>query len=249
MYNKKIVYTAAVAGAAAASFMFINRILMNEKYETYFNVGWFYYYYCKDFERLLFRNQMQHIIDDLPPNIRVLDFGSGPGIMTPFFSRQMYYGVDIDKTRIMQGRKIYKGDTSAPFFFHVSPPPEDSLAAYLPFPADFFDVVIFNDVVHHINTHDMKRIIYELHRVLQKNSGVIIVREPRKNTWLFTKLITSIVENGAFVRNDYEYIQLFEKCGAKLQQHTSYNYIVRDYFVGIFSINSWYCRRTFHETM
>lgn len=240
MYNKKIVVAATVAGAAVATFMFINRVLMNEKYEKYFNVGWFYYYYCKDFEQLLFRNQIGHIINELPPNIRVLDFGCGPGVMVPFFRRQMYYGVDIDKTRITQARKIYKGEPSAPFFFHISTPPEDSLAAYLSFPADFFDIVIFNDVVHHINTPDMKRIIYEIHRVLRKQDGAIIVREPRKNTWFITKFITDIVENGAFVRNDYEYIQLFEKCGAKMEGNTSFNYIVRDYFVGIFTLNSWY---------
>lgn len=233
-------FSIATSFTIVAATFFVNRVLLNERYSDYIDVGFFYYYLCKDTEQFLFRNQMAKYVELLPNNARILDFGSGPGIMSEFFTRQMYYGVDIDETRIAQARKMYDaapvgGGTSK--FFHIKNVGlGEGVGATLPFPDDFFDAVLFNDCIHHISTRDMKLIAQEIRRVI-RDDGVVIIREPRKNTRFFTWLITVAVENGQYMRTDREYVDLFGDENEMVIIHEeSRNYGIRDYYVALLAL-------------
>jgi ubiquinone/menaquinone biosynthesis C-methylase UbiE len=195
--------------------IFINRVLCNEKYDKYINVGFFYYLFCKDFEQKLFYDTMKDLIDS---NARVLDFGCGPGIISEFFGNN-YIGIDIDETRIIQARKMYETKQ----FLLV-----DESSKKLPFYDNQFDVILCNDCLHHISDSTIQQILPEWQRVLSEN-GVIIIREPKKDTYFLTYFITEIFENGYNVRTTTEYKNIFTSFDKVFEK--SYYHYVRDYYV------------------
>ena len=66
--------------------LFVNRILLNENYSPFINSGFFYLLFCKDLEQELFHKHMYPILSPYSGmSSKVLDFGSGPGIMSVFF--------------------------------------------------------------------------------------------------------------------------------------------------------------------
>jgi len=212
-------------GIIILSFIVINRILCNEKYQQVINVGQYYYFFCSKIEQQLFIKSMGNIISTIDKDKRILDFGCGPGIMSVFFSNN-YVGVDIDKTRIDFAKEMYPEKT----FNQLAITSND-----IPYPNNYFDVILLNDCVHHINNREMSSIIRELFRVLQVG-GIIIIREPNKNTNMFTYLLTEFAENGNYVRGKDEYKQLFNPL--ELVYEKSSNEVIRDYYIFIVKKNS-----------
>ena len=202
--------------------IFINRVLCNETYDKYINVGFFYYLFCKDVEQKLFYDTMKDIINS---NARVLDYGCGPGIISEYFGNN-YIGIDIDETRIIQARKMYKTKQ----FILV-----DGSNKKLPFYDNQFDIILFNDCLHHISDFAIKHILPELRRILSEN-GVIIIREPKKDTHFLTYFITEVFENGYYVRTTTEYKNIFTSFDIVFEK--SYYQYIRDYYVLIVKNNT-----------
>lgn len=197
------------------SLLFINRILLNENYNGIINTGYFYLLFCKKIEQQLFIKNMKDILSVIDVNSHVLDFGSGPGIMSIFFEN--YIGIDTDKTRIITALKYYPTKKFQTIDLITSSNP------YLP-----FDIILFNDCVHHISNYNMKLILIDINRILKMN-GIIIIREPNKNTNILTYLITEIFENGNYIRNETEYKEIF-KWFTPIYQISKYEYI-REYYI------------------
>jgi len=195
--------------------------LCNENYDKYINVGFFYYLFCKDIEQKLFYDTMKDIIDS---DSRVLDFGCGPGIISEYFGNK-YIGIDIDKTRILQARKMYKTKQ-----FILLNECNNSL----PFYNNQFDIILFNDCLHHISDYTIANILPELKRILSEN-GTIIIREPKKDTHFLTYFITEVFENGYYVRTKIEYKKIFESFDIVFEK--SYFQYFRDYYVLIVKNN------------
>jgi len=195
-------------------FIFINRVLLNENYQHIFDVGYFYHVFCKNLELTLFTKTFDNLIDK---DIKVLDFGCGPGIMSQFFTN--YTGIDIDKTRIDYAKKMYGQKT----FILIN---ENEKT--LPFDDHSFEAILFNDCLHHINNYHISNILSELHRVLKKD-GIIIIREPKKDTNFFTYFITELCENGDHVRTRNEYKEIFKSFDIKYENTN--NEIIRDYYI------------------
>lgn len=201
--------------------IFINRVLCNEAYNNYINIGYFYYLFCKDIELNLFYSNMNNIIDK---NAIVLDFGCGPGIISDFFTKG-YVGIDIDETRIIQAKKMYPTKN----FLHIMPN-----QTLLPFNDNTFKYILFNDCLHHISDSVIKNILPELQRILKKD-GQIIIREPKRDTNMVTYLITEVCENGDYVRTTKEYKKLFNYF--EVEYENTFNHYIRDYVVIIFYNN------------
>lgn len=215
-------------GLIILAFIVINRILCNEKYQEVINVGYYYHFFCSKIEQQLFIKSMDNIISKIDNNKRILDFGCGPGIMSVFFNNN-YVGVDIDKTRIQIAKEIYPDKT----FKQIGFLSNEKNA--IPYPNNYFDIILLNDCVHHINNIEMSYIIRELFRVLQVG-GFIIIREPNKDTNMFTYLLTEFAENGNYVRGKDEYQQLFNPL--ELVYEKSSNEVIRDYYIFIVKKNS-----------
>ena len=111
----------------------------------------------------------------------------------------------------------------------------DEKNTVIPYPNNYFDIILLNDCIHHINNREMSDIISELFRVLQVG-GYIIVREPNKDTNMLTYMITEMAENGNYVRGKEEYKQLFNPL--ELVYEKSSNEIIRDYYIFIVKKNS-----------
>jgi ubiquinone/menaquinone biosynthesis C-methylase UbiE len=201
----------------------INRVLLNENYSGVFNDGYFYLFFCKHFEQRLFAKHMAHILENINNETSVLDFGSGPGIMSPFFNN--YIGIDTDKTRISTALTYFPNKT----FEHVDYITETN--QNLPFQNNTFDIVLFNDCIHHISNKDMIPILNDINRIL-KPDGQIIVREPRKDTNLFTYFINEVFENGDYTRYNAEYKEIFMNYDT-IYEARSFE-LVRDYSIMVF---------------
>lgn len=202
------------------SSIFINRVLLNENYNGIINNGYFYLFFCKKFEQQLFIKNMKPILSKINFNVSVLDFGSGPGIMSDFFEN--YIGIDIDESRIKTALKYF------PKKFFQKVDLITKFNPYLPFQNNTFDIVLFNDCVHHISNYNMNFILLEINRIL-KNNGIIIIREPKRDTTLFTFFITEIFENGNYVRNKNDYKKIFNSF-VPIYEISNYEYI-RDYYI------------------
>jgi ubiquinone/menaquinone biosynthesis C-methylase UbiE len=218
-----------IIGFTIFTFIVVNRVLCNEKYNEIIDVGYYYYFFCSRIEQILFIKSMGSIISTIDKDKKILDFGCGPGIMSVFFSNN-YIGVDIDKTRIQYAQQMYPEKTFKQIGF-ISKEERN----YIPYPNNFFDIILLNDCVHHISNTEMNYIIMELYRVL-KIGGSIIIREPNKDTNLFTYLLTEFTENGNYVRGKEEYKQLFNPL--QLVYEKSSNEIIRDYYIFIVKKNS-----------
>jgi ubiquinone/menaquinone biosynthesis C-methylase UbiE len=175
--------------------LFINRILLNENYQHIFNTGYFYSLVCTNYERASFNKTFNNT--NLF-NGKLLDYGCGPGIMSIFFNDDKYIGIDIDKTRISYATQKYPNK----HFIQVN----NTLT--LPFDDAVFDIILFNDCIHHISNYNMITILPEIFRVL-KTEGIVIIREPIKDTNFFTYFITELLENGNYLRTRNEYKSLF----------------------------------------
>ena len=201
--------------------LFVNRVLLNENFSDIRDTGFFYFHVCKDCEQALFQKQLGSILPQFTGGgKKVLDFGSGPGIMSVFFDN--YVGVDSDKSRIAMASRAFPEKE----FLQI-----DMITPYsgrLPFENDTFDLVLFNDCIHHISNTDFYFILKEIDRIL-KPYGMILVREPNRNTSLATYLITELLENGDYVRNGPEYAALFPNY-LQMYEKRHYEYI-RDYVV------------------
>lgn len=200
--------------------LFVNRILLNENYSPFINSGFYYLLFCKDLEQDLFSKHMNPIL--LPysgMSSKVLDFGSGPGIMSDFFEN--YVGVDTDQTRVETATAAFPDKYFTKIDYITSQNQR------IPFENNTFDVVLFNDCIHHISNIHMYYILHETRRIL-KPTGHIILREPNRETSLFTWTITELFENGNYVRNIVEYKALLN-CDIEYEmQHNEY---IRDYYV------------------
>ena len=202
--------------------LFVNRVLLNENFSHLINTGFFYFHVCKDCEQALFKKQLGSVLPQFTNDgaKKVLDFGSGPGIMSVFFDN--YVGVDSDQSRIAMASRAFPEKE----FLQI-----DMITPYggrLPFENHTFDLVLFNDCIHHISNTDFHFILKEIDRIL-KPDGLILVREPNRNTTWATYIITELLENGDYVRNSQEYVELFPNY-LVMYEKRHYEYI-RDYVV------------------
>jgi SAM-dependent methyltransferase len=168
---------------------------------------------------------MTLILNDINiDNDKVLDFGSGPGIMSPFFIN--YVGIDTDKPRVQIAKQYFPNKD----FYHIDYVSESN--PHLPFLNNSFDVILFNDCIHHISDCSMKFILLDIDRIL-KPEGKIIIREPSKDTNMFTYFFTEVFENGDYTRQNKEYNSLFVNYESVYQEkHFEH---VRDYYVNVFT--------------
>ena len=92
---------------------------------------------------------------------RVLDVGCGPGTNTSHFAHSDYLGIDINPRYIEHARARHK----RPFV-------AADVTTFTVTAGEPFDFILVNSFLHHINTHDARRILEHL-RTLLSNEGHI----------------------------------------------------------------------------
>lgn len=164
-------------------------------------------------------------------NLKILDIGSGSGIISNYFSRNNdVFCVDVEDQRLDKSRSTFKKVSSEK----------------LPFDDNFFDVVISNLVIEHIKNQELH--LKEIRRIL-KNGGVCYLAapnrlfpiEPHHKTpiihWLPNKYFLKLLKFFGKYKEDIflpSYFELVEKI-KKCFNHQEYTHLVlknpRKYFL------------------
>jgi ubiquinone/menaquinone biosynthesis C-methylase UbiE len=101
---------------------------------------------------------------------RVLDCGCGSGSLCIYLSKQLSkktYGIDISKVGIALAEKMAE-QTNAECEFKVA-----DMERHIPFPDDFFDMVIMHEVLEHLLYPE--KAIREVARVLKDNGLFVLI--------------------------------------------------------------------------
>lgn len=113
-----------------------------------------------------------HLLPHLKPNMRVLDFGCGPGTISVGIADAVtpgeLHGIDMEESQINLARNIAKAGVHSNTTFSVGDVTD------LPFDDAYFDAVHGHAMLMH--TPDIDAVLRELHRVL-KPGGIISLRE------------------------------------------------------------------------
>lgn len=142
---------------------------------------------------------------------KILDFGCGVGLMTgniaTLFPQATIYGIDSSKKSIDMATNRYKNIN-----FSVS-------EAILPFPEQFFDLIIVSNVFHHIPYQEHAAYIAETFRVLRNQGTFVMIEVNPLNPgayYIFNKCPT---EKNARVLTPWYTSRLVKSYGAA---HTNY---------------------------
>ncbi len=116
-----------------------------------------------------------HAIKEYKPKTKLLDFGTGPGENALRLSLIGYdiYGFDISDKNIQLANKLFEHHAK-PGNFQVA------FAEKLPYPSNFFDLIIGIDILHHV---EIEQSLKECYRVLRPG-GKAFFREPVEVSFL-----------------------------------------------------------------
>lgn len=105
------------------------------------------------------------------PGQKLLDFGCGPGEFSLLYAKIGYQvtGFDLSENNISIAR-----ERAEKYHFAEQTQFSVGIAEVLDYPADYFDVIVGVDILHHV---DIARAIPECARVLKKG-GIAIFHEP-----------------------------------------------------------------------
>lgn len=131
---------------------------------------------------------------------RVLDIGSGTGIISPLFSNCDYVGIDMDKKLVDFSMRKY------PFSFRVMD------AQKLDFSENSFDAVLILGVIHHLNNEQSEKVLNGVKRVLKKRGTALIVEAiPPLDKFNYPGRILRSLDEGHNIRKLEEYESIFRK--------------------------------------
>ena len=132
--------------------------------------------YSEEFRQLLNRRSVEshafHLLPHLKPDMRVLDFGCGPGTLSVGLAKAVepgeMHGIDMEESQIELARAAASAGGHDNATFHVGN------ALELPFEDDYFDVAHCHTVLMHVP--DTQSLLSEVKRVL-KPGGIVSSRE------------------------------------------------------------------------
>ena len=114
------------------------------------------------FARAKFAPILRH--NDMSRVRRVLDVGCGPGTNAAVFRGTRYVGLDFNARYIEAARRQHAGE------FIVA-----DACSYSAPPADRFDFILMNSLLHHIETQDVRRMLAQLAAQLTPDGRIHIL--------------------------------------------------------------------------
>ena len=141
---------------------------------------------------------------------RILDLGCGTGILSDSLAKQQYTGIELEAAFVRRAKRRF------PFRSFVQMD-----ARRLGFKENIFDCVVISGVLHHLNDEDVRTILSECKRVLNKKSGKIVIWEdvPVRNKVNFIGSFVHSLDQGDHIRNESDYIDLFGSFFRKLKHY------------------------------
>ena len=126
--------------------------------------------------------QLNKLLPETLVGLKVLDLGCGNGFITEKFARKggKFFGLDLNQNQIKQAKAKH------PNIQFVCAP-----ANKIPFPAEFFDVVIANSAIEHFDF--WSECVTEIGRVLKPN-GLFVASTETKSFCLTKKQVNKKIE-------------------------------------------------------
>lgn len=145
------------------------------------------------------RGEKEVIARELPErqSQRILDLGCGTGVFSPWFGPG-YVGIDIAEIYINYARRHYRDKE-----FQIMD------ASKLKFPAQFFDAIWVNGVLHHLNDDSVRQVVAEMKCVL-KLGGKVVVMEDIPAQQIISRLVRSL-DAGEYIRTPRDYRNLLQE--------------------------------------
>ncbi len=128
----------------------------------------------------------------------ILDIGCGTGYFSNLFSKDEYFGIDINKKYIEFAKKKYPG-----YCFIKS----DILS--FSFLNKHYDSAILISVLHHLSDTEIKKILL---KIIDKINKIIIVVDLNPKTSLLKKLLINL-DRGKYIRTTNQKIKLLTQFG------------------------------------
>lgn len=139
----------------------------------------------------------------------VLEIGCSVGNITPAFldiPNVKYTGLDIDGNALSLARKRFQLDQNCQFV-------EEDLVVFGQESEDKFDYILFAGMCHHIDTSECVRLISCASKLLSENGAIYIIDPlvPRKEDSLFLRTYMKYLEQGEYLREHEEMIEIFNE--------------------------------------
>lgn len=132
--------------------------------------------------------------------MKILDLGSGTGILSPLFSNANYVGIDLDKKLVEFSKRNY------PYIFRKMD------AQKLDFPNNSFNAVLIAGVVHHLSNKKTEKVFNGLKKTLKRNGKVLLIEAiPPIDRFNFFGKILRKMDEGHDIREFNDYSQMFKK--------------------------------------
>ena len=174
------------------------------------------------FSTIFFNNQFK-VIEPYLKNIkkgRILDVGCAYGFMLQRFpDRYEKYGIDVSAHAITEAKK-----RNPRSIFKIS-----GAENKLPFPNNFFDVIICNDVLEHLENPGVA--LKNIHRIL-KPGGILYVNTPNFN-WLRKNLFAYAdkKEHHISLLSHQTLLSLLNRTGFKILDHYTFSNLTFFFFL------------------
>jgi len=103
-------------------------------------------------------------LEPIPPHLRILDIGCGPGTNSSHFAGNHYTGIDMNHRYIEFARKKHRGTFIA-----------GDVTQYDFSTLGTFDVILLNSFLHHIDDASLNSLFSRVKTLLSENGHVYII--------------------------------------------------------------------------
>lgn len=139
------------------------------------------------------------VLPDIRKARRVLDVGCGPGTSTRHFAHADYLGIDLNERYVDDARRRYGREFVAA-----------DVTTYTVEPAERFDFILVNSLLHHIDTAPVRRLLSSLSGLLTDDGHIHVldlVLPPERSA----ARALALWDRGDFPRPMAEWRALFEQ--------------------------------------
>ena len=136
--------------------------------------------------------------NDLGAVRHVLDVGCGPGTNASRFSGVPYIGVDLSREYVADARRRTGRSVAA------------ADARYLPVPAERFDFVLVNSMLHHVDTPGVEADLRELARVASADGHVHVLELVLPESASLARMLANL-DRGKYARPLAVWRDLFDR--------------------------------------
>lgn len=168
---------------------------MNKFTERLLESPWLYRAWQAPFAEQKFAPILLH--NDLREARRVLDVGCGPGTNSKYFAHTDYLGIDINEDYIEDARRRYR----RPFVTY-------DVRNYRPTQSGFFDFVLVNSFLHHLDCQDAHNILTHVNTVLAEDGHVHILELMMPMDPSVSRMLARW-DRGRFARSREEWEKIF----------------------------------------